>query len=794
MKKVLFVTSLFFTQYLLAQDLNIIPAPVSYKMGSGSFQLTPKTTIVIKDDAEVNTAAFLNDYLSKFYHLTLPVVKAKSPASNYILLSTKQFIKAPDNEGRYTMNVTGNSINIEGDTYQGTFYGMQTLLQLLPPIQNNSNEENKGGNAKVTSRITSRSTVTQAANTYSLPAVSIEDFPRFQYRGMLLDVGRHFFSVDFVKKFIDFIALHKMNTFHWHLTEDQGWRIEIKKYPRLTSVGAYRNGTVIGRYLNKGNDSIRYGGYYTQDEIKDVVKYAADRFITIIPEIEMPGHSSAAIAAYPELSCFPTESTKVAPQVPWSGSRQGKQVQQSWGVFEDVYCPSEYTFNFLENVLDEVMQLFPSQYIHIGGDESPKESWKRSEFCQQLIKEKGLKDEHGLQSYFIQRIEKYLNSKGRKIIGWDEILEGGLAPNATVMSWRGEQGGVEAAKQKHNVIMTPGAYVYLDHAERKNEDSVVIGGFTSLEKIYSYQPIPKELTGADTSYVLGSQGNVWTEYIGYPSKVEYMIFPRMSALSEVLWSPNATRNYKDFERRLPVQFARYNMWNVNYSTAYFDIESTISPTFTNNGLMVTLTSKSKAPIYITYKKTNAGMKYTGPLFINGSADVEAQIIENGKVLTTLDQDFSINKATGKNVKLATPPSTNYPGNGGSFGLVNGLKAKQLNSSEWLGWLTKDMDAVIDLTKTDNISKITVNAWKQEQTYIYLPTAIDVYTSTDNINWKQLNETSGQWKDDRSFTIDLGKEVPARYVRIVAHNTATVPEGKPGAGRATYVLVDEIEIE
>jgi len=339
-----------------------------------------------------------------------------------------------------------------------------------------------------------------------------------------------------------------MNTFHWHLTDDQGWRIEIKKYPKLTTVGGFRNGTIIGRYPGTGNDGLSYGGYYTQEQIKEVVKYAADRFITVVPEIEMPGHSSAAIAAYPQLSCFPEEATKHPAKCAWNGDSTGKKVQQTWGVFEDVYAPTEYTFNFLQDVLNEVMQLFPSKYIHIGGDECPKESWKRSAFCQQLIKEKGLKDEHGLQSYFIQRIEKYLNTKGRQIIGWDEILEGGLAPNATVMSWRGEKGGIEAAQQQHNVIMTPGGWCYFDHSQTQQEDSVTIGGFTSVEKVYSYDPVPKELSAANKKYVLGAQGNVWTEYIGNTAKLEYMVFPRISALSEVLWT-SAEQKMKQILRK-----------------------------------------------------------------------------------------------------------------------------------------------------------------------------------------------------------------------------------------------------
>jgi hexosaminidase len=369
--------------------------------------------------------------------------------------------------------------------------------------------------------------------------------------------------------------MHKLNTFQWHLTEDQGWRIEIKKYPKLTSMGSHRNGTIVGRFPGKSNDGIQEGGFYTQEEVKELVKYASDRFVTIIPEIEMPGHASAAIAAYPQLSCFPDSSTKHSSKTPWSGSVNGKQVQQTWGVFEDVFAPTEYTFNFIQDVLDEVLQLFPSKFIHIGGDECPKTAWKKSAFCQQLIKDKNLKDEHGLQSYFIQRIEKYLNGKGRQIIGWDEILEGGLAPNAAVMSWRGEKGGIEAAKQKHKVIMTPTTYVYFDYSQTKHEDSVTIGGYLTLKMVYDYEPIPSQLSKEDEKYVIGAQANLWTEYIANPSKLEYMLFPRLTALSEVLWSSKANKNWGDFQKKLTTQFNRYDFWNWNYSKAVQDPTSKI---------------------------------------------------------------------------------------------------------------------------------------------------------------------------------------------------------------------------
>ncbi|MBI2730506.1 MAG: beta-N-acetylhexosaminidase [Sphingobacteriales bacterium] len=435
LKKTFLLSFFLLSIFAKGQQLPIIPQPSEATVQKGKFVINPSTVILISDEGLKPSADFLNNYLKSFYGFTLKTaVQAKT---NFIQLGIKVFIKAPDKDG-YNMTVTPKNIIISGDTYAGSFYAIQSLIQLLP---------------------------LQKKKALDVPCCTINDRPRFNYRGLHLDAGRHFMPVNFVKRYIDFIALNKLNTFHWHLTEDQGWRIEIKKYPKLTEVGAWRNGTIIGRYPGKGNDNTKHGGYYTQEEIKEVVKYATDRYITIIPEIELPGHSSAAIAAYPYLSCFPEESTiNYFPKAcTWSGDTTGKQVQQTWGVFKDVFCAGkDSTFDFLQDVLDEVIALFPSTYIHIGGDECPKDNWNRCPQCLKRMQKKGLKDAHELQSYFIQRIEKYINSKGKKIIGWDEILEGGLAPNATVMSWRGEEGGIAAARQNHDVIMSPGNPVYFE--------------------------------------------------------------------------------------------------------------------------------------------------------------------------------------------------------------------------------------------------------------------------------------------------------------------------------------------
>ena len=542
MKYLLFLLIFVNVSYVFAQN-TIVPKPVDVKPGIGNFGLNANTKIFYGAGAE-KQAKYLQEFLKKNYSLSVSTNLHTGKSCGSMVNSIQLFlIDSKANADSYHLDVDASNIKIEGNSGAGIFYGVQSLLQLLPAIHE-----------------------LPVNKTLLVAAMVINDHPRFSYRGMHLDVGRHFFPVDYIKKYIDYLAFNKFNYFHWHLTEDQGWRIEIKKYPLLTSVGSKRNGTIIGRYPGKGNDNQAVGGFYTQKEIKEIVKYAGDRFITVIPEIELPGHGSAAIAAYPQLSCFPDQKTNIKETMISDSSRKasGKLVQETWGIFEDVFCPSEYTFNFLQNVLDEVMPLFPAKYIHIGGDECPKESWKKSAFCQQLIKDKNLKDEHGLQSYFIQRIEKYVNSKGKKIIGWDEILEGGLAPNATVMSWRGEKGGIDAAQQNHDVIMTPSGTCYFDHAQNKKEDSVTIGGYLPLEIVYNYEPVPPVLSAEQGKHILGAQGNVWTEYISNTAKLEYMIFPRMSALAEVLWSPKESRNYAEFEKHLPEIYKRYDFWGVNF--------------------------------------------------------------------------------------------------------------------------------------------------------------------------------------------------------------------------------------
>ena len=768
----------FYSIFSSAQSVQIIPQPVSVKQPkiAARFTITPATVLVLEGSNLDNSARFINDYLEQNYLFRLNIVQ-NSSSKNAIRLNYERM----DNElpGAYTLTTDAKGIYIAGDNEEGVFYGIQTLIQLLPVPD---------------ARLKMR------PSRLDIPYVSVEDAPRFEYRGMHLDVGRHFLPLSFIKKYIDYLALHKLNIFHWHLTEDQGWRIEIKKYPELTKMGAWRNGTIIGRYPGTGNDNIAHGGYYTQQEIKDLVKYAKERYVEVIPEIEMPGHSSAAIAAYSWLSCFPEKPTEIPASM--VSKRTGaelkrggvKYVQETWGVFDDVFCAGkESTFEFLQDVIDEVTTLFPSDYFHIGGDECPKTHWKKCAACQKRMKENNLKDEHELQSYFVQRIEKYLNSKGKKLIGWDEILEGGLAPNAVVMSWRGEDGGIQAAKQKHRVIMTPGNPVYFDHSQSENEDSITIGGYNSLEKVYAYDPVPKELTEAEGKYILGAQANLWTEYIDNGSKVEYMIFPRMAALSEVLWSKKENKNWAVFEQKLVPAFKRYDLWKASYSKAFYDIKSKVIPTTSGNGVLWELTGRSAEKITVKRKGPDAPVLYTRPLPVTGSATYSAS---NSKLV--LWQTFRFNKATGKKITLATAPSKSYPGDG-AFTLVNGVQNEKglAKSKEFLGFSGTDCEAIIDLGKEETVSNVIVHTLRQTGSWIWRPLTTEVFVSTDGTNFTTAGLTDdfnitqpGLEKGNMKIELESRK---ARFVKLVVKNWGEIPAGEPGAGNKAWLFVDEVEI-
>jgi hexosaminidase len=507
--------------------VDIIPVPASTVLGKGTFLLSSKTKIVILENTpEFNeTAKYLANQLKSENQLSLEVVSTPKIIKNSIVLKIDGAVKGKES---YELDVTKNDIILNGADQAGLFYGVQSLLQLAYSGKN-------------------------GAKDCSIQCMQVKDAPSFVWRGMHLDVCRHFFSAEFVKRTIDMLAMYKINTFHWHLTDDQGWRIEIKKYPKLTEIGSWRNETMVGPYSDTDPkfDGIRYGGYYTQEQIKDVVAYAQKRHITIVPEIEMPGHAVAALSAYPEFSC----------------TGGPFKVYTKWGVSDDVYCAGkEGMFGFLEDILEEVVDLFPGEYIHIGGDECPKIRWKACPFCQKRIKDEGLKDELELQSYFVKRIERFVASKGKKLIGWDEILEGGLPERASVMSWRGYEGGIEAVHTGHDVVMTPGEFCYFDHyqSQDKAKEPLAFGGFLPLEKVYSFSPVPPQLSALEAKHVLGAQANVWTEYIPSEKQAEYMIFPRIFAMAEILWSPKVNQDYNQFLVRLKGSLKRLQEKGINY--------------------------------------------------------------------------------------------------------------------------------------------------------------------------------------------------------------------------------------
>ncbi len=506
--------------YQKETELGLVPKVQFVELKQGGFEFNQQTVFVIGENADPRISKAVLDF-----GLENPLKTSHVSENNSVNFMTLEIDSLP--KSAYSLEIGTHQVDIKSKSSEGYFYALQTLRQLLPDTLK------KGEN-------------------YILPALKIVDYPKFEWRGAHLDVGRHFYPKSFIKKYIDLLAKHKMNRFHWHLTEDQGWRIEIKQYPLLSEISSKRKETIVKKnfdpYVGDGKE---HRGFYTQEDVKEIVAYANDRFVTIVPEIEMPGHSLAVLAAYPELSC--------------TGKKF--EVGTRWGVYDDVYCAgNEAVFEFLENVLDEVVALFPSKYIHIGGDECPKTRWETCAKCQKRIKAEGLKNEHELQSYFIRRMEAYLLTKGKNIIGWDEILEGGLAPQATVMSWRGEKGGIEAANDNHKVVMSPNKPCYLDHyqSEDTEKEPLAIGGFNSLEAVFNYHPIPEELPKDKHQYILGAQGNVWTEYMPTGNHVEYMAYPRLCALSEVVWTADENRNYKQFEERMNRHYQRLDSWKVNY--------------------------------------------------------------------------------------------------------------------------------------------------------------------------------------------------------------------------------------
>lgn len=762
----LFFTSLFCAS---AQEVNIIPRPYSLTVSTSKTFVLDATIEVVYVKGKAILAE-INYFIEQYAAITgmrpavttTDMVFESSMANGKHIVFDLNQMHLPDTAGAYRLKITDNEIKISAGDNAGIFYGFQSLLQLVHHAKDNK-----------------------------IPQLLIKDFPRFDWRGMHLDVCRHFFPVSFVKKYIDLLARHKMNVFHWHLTDDQGWRIEIKKYPKLTEVGAWRNGSMVGPYTDHRVDSVRYGGFYTQEEIREVVKYAAERHITVVPEIEMPGHALAALAAYPELSC----------------TGGPFEVEKTWGVFDDVFCAgNEKTFAFMQDVMDEVCDLFPGKYIHVGGDECPKTRWEKCVKCQQRIHDEKLKNEHELQSYFIQRVEKYLNQKGKLIIGWDEILEGGLAPNAAVMSWRGNEGGTAAAQQKHKAVMSPGSHCYFDHYQGDPRfEPLAFGGYTPIQKVYAYEPVPKELGAEEAQYIMGAQANVWTEYILSTDHVEYMALPRMCALAEVLWTPTQLRNEKDFMQRLGKHFTYLDRLGVNYSATVFMPE--IKIVSTKNGIGVSVRPSplaSSTNVYTDDEKSKTFAVLVSdedqlPGMSVFSIQRSCRFCVSPETSKSRPQeaclDISVNPATGKAVSFSKAPHEKYSA-GAELLLVDGLKGNRGHrNGGWVAWSGTDVEITIDLGKKQKIKLVKIFALDENNNWIYLPSPASAFASKNNSDFKLLGEMKVLEKQSGRYGLVWhGKKIKTRYIKLVLKNPGEIPEGQPGAGKDSWMFFDEIIID
>lgn len=723
----------------------IIPTPTEFQSMNEYKSIEIPFFEIGIDDLEPELLNYFSDRLAVFTGLKVKEVESFSPFLEVRFVSLTS-IEIPD---YYSISVTEDVIEIGFTSKESKFYALNSFLQLF---------QKKNGKVE-------------------LLKCTLTDAPAFSWRGLHLDVSRHFFSVQEVKRFIDIMSFYKFNKFHWHLTDDQGWRIEIKKYPLLTEVGAFRDSTVNGHFnqVPRTYDVERVGGFYTQEEIKEVIRYAQERYIEIVPEIEMPGHARAALAAYPHLSC--------------TGIQQ--PVEGLWGVFEDIFCSKLETMTFLQDVLSEVVALFPSEYIHIGGDEAPKFRWKECEKCQLNIQKNGLKDEYELQSYFIQQMDDFLTSKGKKMIGWDEILEGGLSTNAAVMSWRGEQGGIDAANQNHYVVMSPTTYCYFDYYQSGNSlEPLAIGGYLPLEKVYEYSPIPKELSVEKHLYILGGQANLWTEYIQTYSQLEYMTYPRALALIQGLWCQNKP-DYEHFLR----DFRMYHesilaQLEVNYAKSIYFPKMEVSRI--QKGVIY----QFKGLEDTNYFKINYSDAHSGVLIQSNSLQLhrtENGVLRNSSLRLIDDgmnelMTFEIveHNAVGLKVDLITLPHPKY-GHNGSVTLVDGIKgSRPWKGDQWLGFNANEVELVIDIPKEKQLKDITLGFLDAKGSWIYLPKEVDVFVLNKRNKWVKYS-TVAISDENQLLNLDIVTEKLKLKIRPISE----IPIGQEGAGNLPWIFIDEI---
>lgn len=747
--QLLAITLIVGSVYTRAKGQAIIPAPVESR-GNGTVSSKTLQAIYTAHKELNDEIAVYNEFKK---HLKLPEAK-QGDASTPRIICQLDHKKILPEAYQFDILIDG-SLKITGGE-AGVFYGLMTLVQLE----------------------------SQQRNTPTITIPQVDDKPAFAWRGLHLDVSRHFFPVSFIKKYIDLLALHKMNTFHWHLTDDQGWRIEIKKYPELTRIGSKRKETCVGKYIDPYvGDHTPVSGFYTQEEIKDVVRYATARHINIVPEIEMPGHALAALSAYPQYAC----------------QKGPKEVLTKWGVSDDVFCTNDSTLRFLKNILNEVFDLFPSPYIHIGGDEVPKTRWKACSSCQKTMSKNKLKNEDELQSYFIRKIDAYITSKGRKTIGWDEILEGGLAPGAAVMSWRGTEGGIAAAKQKHMVVMSPGSHCYFDHYQGNvHQEPLAIGGYTPIEKVYDYNPIPDALNAEEARYILGAQANVWTEYIPNTQHVEYMAYPRAAALSEVLWTGKQRPGFDDFKERLITHFQLLDTLKVYYSPSIFQVQATHE--ITHDKLHVNLfTHYNKGDIHYQILEpdgtTSEPKLYQANehIVLEKSCILQAYYDEPGvRRGPTFEQAYTAHKGLGKTIQSKTPPNASY-NYGGLATLVDGLRARApRNNKQWLGWYQEDAQLNLDLGTEQLINQVSISLLQEIQSHIYLPEKLMVEIGTDGndfttVKTLERDAIKFNYESEGYIRIPLDNTLFGKQVRITLMYDRKA-EKKP------WIFVSEVEVD
>jgi len=746
------------------QTNTIIPKPLSSVVKEGKFQFSSNTKFVVKGEDQKEIA---NALIAKFQMAAgwKPQLTTKKVKTNYITFKVDKKL----NREAYILDISSKSIIISASENAGFIYGLESVRQLLP---------------------TAIESKKQIANVdWSVPNGIITDEPRFQWRGLMLDLSRHFFDKSYIMATIDRLAMLKMNILHLHLVDDQGWRIEIKKYPKLTDVGAWRvnqeNLAWNARLKVDPDEKGTYGGFLTQEELKEIVKYAQKKNIQIIPEIEMPAHVSCAIAAYPELACF--------------NQRIGVPSGGVWPI-TDIYCAGkESTFEFLQNVLDEVMTIFPSKYIHIGGDEATKTNWEKCPHCQKRMQEESLKNTHELQSYFVKRIEKYIVSKGKKLIGWDEILEGGLAPEATVMSWQGNEGGIEASKHGHDVIMSPQSHCYFDHYQGpQNDEPIAFGGYSPISKVYDFDPVVKEMSPEQAKYVLGGQANLWSEYIPTTQQSEYMIFPRIAAMSEVLWSQKEARNWSDFTKRLPTLLERYDFLGINYAKSAFLVSSITNANIQNKQLNISLKNEfPNADIRYVLGKgdiNTQAIPYKDVITITESTILKASLFQNDRPVGKVYIDsIKFHKAVAKKITFKNAYHKSYQGSS-PLSLVDVVRgSKNFHDGQWQAWLVNDMEATIDMDENTAIHQLTLGALESQGSGIYFPIKIQVLLSNDGVNFKEVGQLVRPYAPNlnaeiKDFTINFDT-TKARYVKVIATNLKTSPKGD-----SSFMFFDEILVQ